>query len=445
MADAHNKRFADDELAAVANDLDDPATPAGYLQREEPRLVQSRAEAPQVPRPQVPVEKPAPMARETAPAARPAGSQAKPEPKVRVIGRRRGRVRWLLYALLPVALIAGLHAYVTGGQIMSTENAYVQADVVGVSTDVSGIVKEVAVHENQPVKSGDVLFRLDDRQYRYAVTRAEAQVDNTRNAIDALKANYQDLQAQIRQAQDDIDFYQREFQRQQDLSSRQFASQSTFDLARHNLQTAQQKMASLKAQLAGIVANLNGNPNIKTEDHPRYIDSIAQRDEAVRQLDNATVRAPIDGIATNVTTLQPGQYIAAATAALTATTALNVVATGHLWIQANPKETELTYVKPGQHATVTVDTYPGVEWDATVESINPASASTFSLLPAQNTSGNWVKVVQRIPMRVRVETPAGKPSLRVGMSVVVNVDTGQARGLPAFLDPLVQWWKSRHG
>jgi membrane fusion protein (multidrug efflux system) len=133
---------------------------------------------------------------------------------------------------------------------------------------------------------------------------------------------------------------------------------------------------------------------------------------------------------TNVPSLQPGQYLAAATPAFA------VVATDHLWVDANPKETELTHVLPGQPVTVTVDTYPGVEWHGVVDSVSPASSGSFSLLPAQNTSGNWVKVVQRIPMRVRIETPEGLPQLRAGMSVVISVDTGHPRGLPLFLQGL---------
>ncbi|WMT73890.1 HlyD family secretion protein [Bradyrhizobium sp. Ash2021] len=196
------------------------------------------------------------------------------------------------------------------------------------------------------------------------------------------------------------------------------------------LQGSQQKLASLNAQLAGIVANLNGNADAPIEDHPRYKDALAARNEAARQLAHTIVQAPFDGVVTNVPSLQPGQYLAAVA------TAFNIVSTDHVWVQASPKETELTYVKPGQNVTVEVDTYPGEKWVGTVESISPASASSFSLLPAQNTSGNWVKVVQRIPMRVRVPNAPNKPPLRVGMSVEVSVDTGHERGLPPFVTDL---------
>ncbi|MGE0513366.1 MAG: efflux RND transporter periplasmic adaptor subunit, partial [Hyphomicrobiaceae bacterium] len=206
-----------------------------------------------------------------------------------------------------------------------------------------------------------------------------------------------------------------------------FTAQAQLDIARNALQSSQQKLASLQAQLAGIAANLNGDPDAPVESHPRYKEALAARDEAARQLSHTAVRAPFAGIVTNVPSLQPGQYLAAAT------TAFNIVSTDHVWIEASPKETELTSIEAGQKAAVTVDTYPGQEWTGSVESISPASASSFALLPAQNSSGNWVKVVQRIPMRIRVDQQPGKPPLRVGMSVEVSVDTGHPRGFPTFL------------
>jgi membrane fusion protein (multidrug efflux system) len=338
--------------------------------------------------------------------------------------------RRLMFALLPLVLVVGGYFYVTGGAVMSTDNAYVQADMVGLSTDVSGIVTAVMVHDNQKVAKGDVLFRLDDLQFRLALDRAEAQIGNTRNDLLALQASYRNMQAQIDQAQKDVDFNMVNFKRQEQLIANNFTPRATFDAARNTLQGSQQKLASLQQQLAGLAANLNGDPDAPIENHPKYRDAVAARDEAARQLAHTIVRAPFAGIVTNVPSLQPGQYLAAAA------TAFNIVSTDHVWVQASPKETELTYVKPGQKVTVEVDTFPGQRWVGTVESISPASASSFSLLPAENTSGNWVKVVQRIPMRVSVSNAPGKPPLRVGMSVEVNVDTGHARGLPSFITDL---------
>lgn len=243
----------------------------------------------------------------------------------------------------------------------------------------------------------------------------------------ALQANYRNMEAQVEQAKKDVEFNSVNFRRQQQLLASQFTPQASFDAARNTLEGSQQKLASLQAQLAGLAANLNGNPDAPIEDHPRYKDAIAARNEAARELAHTVVRAPFNGIVTNVPSLQPGQYLAAAA------TGFNIVSTDDVWIQSDPKETELTYVKPGQHAFIEVDTYPGVTWSGTVDSISPASASSFSLLPAENASGNWVKVVQRIPMRVRVKNDPDKPALRVGMSVVLSIDTGHPRGFPGFL------------
>jgi membrane fusion protein, multidrug efflux system len=357
------------------------------------------------------------------PSGEPRGSQA----AASTPSSKKSLRRPLMFALLPVALIAGSYFYVTGGAVMSTDNAYVQADMVGLSTDVAGIVTQVLVHDNQKVAKGDILFKLDPLQFRLALDRAEAQIGNTRNDLVALQAGYRNMQAQVEQAQKDADFNMVNFQRQEQLIANNFTPKATFDAARNTLQGSQQKLASLQQQLVGLAANLNGDPDAPIESHPKYKDAVATRDEAARQLAHTVVRAPFAGIVTNVPSLQPGQYLAAAA------TAFNIVSADRVWVQASPKETELTYVKPGQKALVEVDSYPGQQWTGTVDSISPASASSFSLLPAENTSGNWVKVVQRIPMRVSVTNAPGKPQLRVGMSVELSVETAHERGVPGFL------------
>jgi len=341
---------------------------------------------------------------------------------------RKSPLRPLMFALLPLALSVGAYWYITGGNVVSMDDAYVEADKVGVSTDVPGIVAEVGVTENQHVQAGQILYRLDDLQLRLALARAEAQIGAVRDALNALKANYRDMQSQIQQAQNDIEYFDTEFHRQQNLLAAHVASQSTFDTARRGLQTAQQKLASLTQQLGAIAANLDDDPTGAVEKKPRYLDAVAQRDEAARQLAHSVVKAPFAGIVTNVPSIAPGKYLQASA------TAFYLVAADHVWVVANPKETELTYVRTGQSASVTVDSYPDTQWSGSVESISPAAAQEFSLLPAQNTSGNWVKVVQRIPVRVRIDTDdKSLPPLRPGMSVEVDVDTGHSRGLPHFL------------
>ena len=353
--------------------------------------------------------------------------------------KRRLPVRPVLFALLPLALVAGGYGYTAGGQTMSTDNAYVQADMVGVATDVSGMVKEIDVRENQEVSPGDVLFRLDDLPYRLALERAEAQIDIVRNELAALQDSWRDMQTQIQQARSDIAFFGTDLQRKEQLLASSNVPRATYDQSLHNVQTAQLRLASLTQQLAAIVAKLNGNPDAPVEQHPRYKDAVAARDEIARQLAHSVVRASMAGVVAKVSSLQVGQYLPAATPAF------SLVATDHVWIEASPKETELTYVRPGQAVSVSVDTYPGVVWTGRLDSISPVSGSSLSLLPAQNTTGNWVKVVQRIPIRVRIDTPPGKPPLRIGMSVTVDVDTGHARGLPEFISRLFDGGATSHG
>jgi membrane fusion protein (multidrug efflux system) len=347
---------------------------------------------------------------------------------------RVSRRRWLrgaLFLLLPIALIVGAYFYFEGGAYTSTDDAFIEADKVGLSTDVSGMVEAIEVRDNEHVTAGQVLFRLDPLPFQLKLDQAQSQLGVVRDNLNALKANYQNVQAQIKQAEDQIGYNQLQYQRQETLARQQFTPQMSLDQARLNLLTSQQTLVSDKAQLASIAANLDGNPEIPIEQHPQYRQALAQRDEVARELRDSVVRAPYNGTVTNVPALEPGMFLP------TSTAAFNLVDTDQFWVEAQPKETELTDVRPGEPATITVDTYPGRQWRGTVASISPAAQSEFSLLPAQNTSGNWVKVVQRIPVRVQIDTTdKSMPPLSAGMSVEVSVYTGHKRGLPHFLTSL---------
>ena len=376
-------------------------------------LAQSAAAGPAAAGPAAEV-RPAPVVH--APSATPAPPQAPPS-------ATRRRVRALLLVLLPVILIIALIFYALGGGTITTDNAYVEADTVGISTDVSGIVGRIYVKENQPVTRGQILYTLRDQQYRFALDRANAQLVTVRDNLLAQQASYREMQAKIAQARYDLGYSQVQFKRAQNLAKVHIVSKTGYDTAHRDLSSAQQALASLAEQLAGIAANLNGHPTGAVEQYPQYLGAMAARDEAARELAHTVVRAPFNGIVTSVPSIQPGRYLAAAI------TAFYLVDTEHVWVHANPKETELTYVRPGQTVTVTVDAYPGETWHGTVASISPAAAEQFSLLPAQNTSGNWVKVVQRIPLRIAVDTTdTNLPPLRAGMSVEVGIHTGHARG-----------------
>jgi membrane fusion protein (multidrug efflux system) len=252
-----------------------------------------------------------------------------------------------------------------------------------------------------------------------------------RNQILNLEASYKQSLAEITQAEADVPFFEKTLQRQQDLTASAAASRATYDQAKHDLDAAQQKVDVAKAEAAATLAQLGGNADQPVEKNPSYLQAQSAVDNAQRNLDRTVVRASFDGTVTNVSALQVGAYLQASQAGF------SLVSATHMWIAASPKETELTYVREGQPVAISVDTYPGVEWKGTVSSISPASGSSFSLLPAQNTTGNWVKVVQRIPMLVSVDDMAGKPPLRVGMSVTVGVDTGHIRGLPKFAEDLL--------
>jgi membrane fusion protein (multidrug efflux system) len=359
----------------------------------------------------------------------------------RRVGRRQ-QLRKVLFALLPLVLIAGGYWYVTGGRVMSTDDAYVEADKVGVSTDVSGIVQDVDVGENQHVTAGQVLYRLDPRQFQIALDNAKANLAQTVLGIEAMKKDYARMLSDIDAQQAQVGLDRITDERDAALLKTNAVSKAVYDQAHFTLRADQGKLASLEQQAQVQLARLGGSVDLPVEQHPQYLQAKAQVDEAQRQLDHTVVRASFAGIVTNVPSIAPGKYLAAST------TAFYLVATDHVWVDANPKETELTHVRPGQPVTVTVDTYPNREWHGTVESISPAAAQEFQLLPAQNTSGNWVKVVQRIPMRVRVDTSGDKggsadskdqPPLRAGMSVEVSVDTGHARGLPHFVTAVMGW------
>ncbi|MGB6485380.1 MAG: universal stress protein [Steroidobacteraceae bacterium] len=335
----------------------------------------------------------------------------------------RRRLRVVLFLLLPLALIIAWILYATGGATMSTDDAYVEANTVGVSTDVSGIVAQVYVKENQHVTRGQVLYTLGPRHYRYALDRADAELGAVRDNLLALQANYRDMQAKIAQARYDLGYSQVLFRRAQNLAHAHIVSSTGYDTAHRNLKSSQHALASLREQLAGMDASLDGRPTGPVEQNPQYLSALAARNEAARELSHTVVRASFDGIVTSVPSIQPGRYLAASV------TAFYLVDTDHVWVHADPKETELTYVQPGQTVNVTVDTYPGERWHGTVASISPAAAQQFALLPAQNTSGNWVKVVQRIPVRIAIDTSdRNLPPLRAGMSVEVSVHTGHVRG-----------------
>lgn len=336
---------------------------------------------------------------------------------------RAGRRRVLLLVGPLVAIAVGLYLFLSGGRYVSTDNAYVQAGILTVTPQVAGTVTQVSVADNSEVKKGDVLFQLDPEPYRIAVDGARAQLLMTQDQLHALSQTYRQNLAAIRQAEADLALAKTEYDRVNNLISRQVASQTQLDTARHNLEVGDAKLAALKAQAAAVLAQLGGNPDKPVEQQAQYLQAKAQLDKAERDLRLSTVTSPIDGIVTKVSSLQLGTVLAAGTPAF------SVVGSHDVWVDANPKETDLTYLKVGDPVALTVDAYPGLRLKGHVEALSPATGSQFAVLPAQNATGNWVKVVQRVPVRIRIDEAGSDRILRAGMSANVDIDTGHRREL----------------
>ena len=343
------------------------------------------------------------------------------------------RLRLPLMLLAPLVLaIGGAYWYLTGGRYESTDDSFVSTGRVSISTDVAGRVVKILVHENEHVQAGQPLFQLDDRSYRIAVSQAEATLANARLSVEALKATYQQHVAEQRSAQATLDYATRELDRQRRLASTGVSAQAQLDQAVHAAELARQQVEVARQQIASSLADLGGNADMVTDDHPTVKAAMARLDQAKLDLSHTVIPAPIDGIATKVEQLGIGDYINAAQSVF------YVMAADRVWIDANFKETQLTYMRPGDAATVTIDTYPDVTFQAHVESVSPGTGSAFSLLPPENATGNWVKVTQRLPVRLVLDRVDPDHPLGSGLSANVDVDTGHER-------PLLRWLKRHFG
>ena len=335
-----------------------------------------------------------------------------------------------------VVLVAVVAAtlYLLGGRYVSTDDAYVQSAKLMVSTDVSGLVKDVDVKEGQHVKKGQVLFRLEPAPFRIAVQNAKAKLAETRLTIDAMKQDYKRMEADIRAQQAQVHLAQRNYDRYAKLLKANAIAQSTYDTARMTLSSARDQLSALQHTADTQLVKLGGSLNIPTDQQPQYLQALANLHEAERQLNHSVVRAPFNGVVAEVDSLQPGTLVISAMSAFSTTSAVGLVDAHDTWVEAHMKETDLTHVHVGDPVSISIDTYPGRTWRGQVEAISASTGSAFSVLPAQNATGNWVKVVQRIPVKIAVDRKAGSPDLRVGMSAVVDIDTGHRR-----------WYRLLHG
>ncbi len=369
-----------------------------------------------------------PPARREADGRVPAPDQQAARPQDQPRPRRRSRrlLRALLFALgAAVLVIGGVWYYLSTGRYVYADDAYLEANVLTVSTDVSGIVEQIGVHEGERVTAGQVLFRLDPDKFQIALDDASATLAQTEITLHSLQADYLRAQRQVAAAAAQVQADQATFERYAALVKQGGVTQQQFDDAKFKLAADRATLGAGKAQVIAALARLSGNADTPIAQMPAYKQAAAQLAEARRAFNHSIVRAPFNGIVTQVSKLQPGQELAAGAAAF------GLVATDDIWVAAQPKETELTYVRPGQSATVTVDAYPGHVWHGSVDSVAPATDQEFAVLPAQNSSGNWVKVVQRVPVRIDIRQGPDDPPLSAGMSAEVSIDTHHRRSLAA--------------
>jgi len=359
-------------------------------------------------------------------------SELKTELKSTAVFAVHWGVRLLFLVVMPVAVaFAGLYMYARGGARVETENAYVKSDIIAVSAEVSGKVTDVAVRDNQYVEQGALLFKLTTSTYELAMRRAQAQMDMVRADVDSLKAGYRSAILERREAQEQIVYLAKQLERQKQLKKHGMGRADQYDEARHNLDVAQVRLASVEERINTVLASLLNNPALPPERHPRYVEARARYQEAANGLEDTQVYAPASGVVSNMK-LQAGEYVDQGKPVF------SIIVDDSVWVEANFKETQLTWMREGQLAHVVADAYPDVVWPGDVVAIAPATGAEFAVLPPQNATGNWVKVVQRIPVRIKVDQPAGMPPLRAGMTVTVGVDTGVSRGLPRPIRRLVE-------
>ena len=378
--------------------------------------------------------------RDRAPEPAAPARSAPPPPAAVVVAvrkKRNGPRRFVLLVVLPaVALVGGLAWWLAGGRFISTDNAYVGADKALITPYVSGHIVAVHVKEGQHVKVGDPLFDIDPAPYVTALALAKGRLAAARVGFANLREAYLSNVDQIKMGEQSVKLRQAEFDRKKTLAESHNGTRADEDTSAAALVQAKQILEFVKSQQETAKVKLGGGPDAAIETFPDYMQARAGFDDAERNLGYTRVKSPIEGVATQVANIELGRVAPAGQAVFA------VVADKGLWVDANPKESDLTYVRQGLPATVTIDTFPGREWKGNVCSIAPGTGAQFAILPPQNASGNWVKVVQRIPLRFCFDADQDMSGLRAGMSADISVDTGRERSLAGLKTSLVGWAKS---
>jgi membrane fusion protein (multidrug efflux system) len=355
--------------------------------------------------------------------------KAAAEPRRRLMASMRRYRRFLLLVVLPIlAVVGGIALYLSGGRYVGTDDAYVGAQKVLITPDISGKIDKVVVKEGQHVNEGDVLFEIDPVPFRLAVDQAKAQLEQARTTYDNLVANIKIYGQMLDLAQQGVELKQRDVERKQTLAKSNFGSQLDLDNAANAYVTAGAQAQFIKQQLSNAKTQLLGNPDLPLEQFPPYAQAKAKLDEAQRNLDHAVLRAPMAGVATQVEQIQLGRFVPAGTPVF------SIIDIDNPWVDANPKESDFTYVAVGQPVTLEVDAFPNHAFKGYVGSLSPGTGAQFAILPPQNATGNFVKVVQRVPVRIYLDKNdklVGK--LKAGMSVYATIDTGHKRTLAGLL------------
>jgi len=341
----------------------------------------------------------------------------------------REKRRTLLLVVVPlIALVAGVAFYLSGGRYASTDDAYVGAQKVLITPDISGKIQKVLIREGQKVKAGDELFEIDPVPFRFALQQAKATLETAKTNYNNLRDNVKIYAQMLDLAKQGVDLKQRDVERKASLVKSQSGSQLDLDTSTTNLVLARAQLELLQQQLATANNQLLGNPDLPLEEFPPYFQAKAAFDQAQRNLDHTVLRAPIDGTATQVDSIQLGRFVAAGSPVF------SVIDDAHPWVDANLKESDLTYVANGQPVTMSIDAFPDHTFKGTVGSLSPGTGAQFAILPPQNSTGNFVKVVQRVPVRIYFDAhDAAVQKLKAGMSTFVWVDTGHKRTLAGLL------------
>ncbi|XIA65908.1 HlyD family secretion protein [Bradyrhizobium sp. TZ2] len=351
------------------------------------------------------------------------------EPRHRLMAGMRRYRRFLLLVVLPlVALVAGVTFYLNGGRYVTTDDAYVGAQKVLITPDISGKIEKVVVKEGQQVREGDVLYEIDPVPFRLAVAQAKAHLAQAKVTYDNLVADLKIYAQMSELSQQGVELKRRDVERKTALVKNNFGSQLDLDNASASLVTASAQFQLLRQKIATAQAQLLGNPDLPIEEFPPYAQAKAALDQAQRNLDHTTMRAPMAGIATQVEQIQLGRFVTAGTPVF------SIIDTANPWVDANPKESDFTYVAVGQSVTLNVDAFPNHPFKGTVGSLSPGTGAQFAILPPQNASGNFVKVVQRVPVRIYFDkNDKFVRKLKAGMSVYAAIDTNHRRSLSALL------------